>query len=73
MLWSMLTIIRFIVIIYYHLQKHDLAAAIGGIVSLYVGVSFCTMLEFLEFLFDVVLITIKRPLGCSITPPDEKF
>ena len=61
-----------ILIVWYHLQKQDLVAAIGGIMGLYVGVSMYTMLEFLEFLLDFIRITMRRRMGSNAISPDAQ-
>ena len=61
-----------ILIVWHHLQKQDLVAAIGGIMGLYVGVSMYTMLEFLEFLLDSIRITVRKRMESNAISPDAQ-
>ncbi|MGH0117164.1 UNVERIFIED_CONTAM: hypothetical protein FKN15_029577 [Acipenser sinensis] len=40
----------------------DLVSSIGGLDGLWIGVSICTVAEFLEFLLNVIIFTVKKRL-----------
>ncbi|MBN3281258.1 ASI1A protein, partial [Polyodon spathula] len=40
----------------------DLVSSIGGLVGLWIGVSICTVAEFLELLLNVIIFTVKKRL-----------
>ncbi|RXM97502.1 Amiloride-sensitive sodium channel subunit alpha [Acipenser ruthenus] len=40
----------------------DLVSGIGGLVGLWIGVSICTVAEFLELLLNVIIFTVKKRL-----------
>ena len=42
--------------LYCLLQLDQLVADIGGLLGLFIGLSICTAIEFLEFIFDLLII-----------------
>ena len=64
--------VEMILIVWHHLQKHDIVAAISGIMGPYVGVSMCTVLDCLEFLLGFTRITMRWRMGSNAIPPDAQ-
>ena len=55
----------FIMAMFYHnvlamFQWNRLVADMGGLLGLFVGISMCTGVEFLELLVDLVIVAVKR-------------
>ena len=52
-------------------QIDTLMANIGGALGLFIGMSFVTVFEFVEFLFDLIMLALYKAKHRSKTKPTD--